>query len=485
MAQEAQPLDLSALRIASGIRGGQFLASDVVAESLRRAQEIAGKFNPFTVIRTEKAMAAARAADRAVANGERLGVLHGVPFAAKDLTPTAGDLTTRGSWTTGDWHPTESALIVRRLEEAGAILVAKTTTPEFAHSSFTYSPRWGVTRNPWDSTRTCGGSSGGSAVAVACGVVPFAEGTDMGGSVRVPAALCGVVGMKPSLGRIPMTILPSVFDNISHFGPLARSVSDAIAFMRAAAGPSDEDIFSVPLDFATSRTRKAKLLGKKFALSLDLGYYAVAPEVEASVRLAVSAVVARGAIVEDVSLAWTSDINEQIMEIWCVFMSSFFGDLLHDHRERMDPVVVGLIERGLRSDATRLKRIEVMRTALWRDLAKLLRRYDAILCPTCALLAPPATANDDDFAATGIDGRFHGLDMTCAFNLVPQCPVVSLPVGLSRSGLPVGLQIVGNRYADEEVLSIAGAFEQCLSNAGLRCHLPTTGLDSPTSVSGR
>jgi Asp-tRNA(Asn)/Glu-tRNA(Gln) amidotransferase A subunit family amidase len=160
------------------------------------------------------------------------------------------------------------------------------------------------------------------------------------------------------------------------------------------------------------------------------------------------------------------------MEIWGVFMSSFFGDLLNDHRERMDPVVVALIEQGMRTDATRIKRIEMMRTALWRDLAKLFRQFDALLCPTCALVAPSATATDDDFAATRSDGRFGGLDMTCAFNMVPQCPVVSVPIGLSQSGLPVGLQIVGPRYADEAVLSLAGAFERCLVDAGRTCRLP-------------
>ncbi|MCW2242348.1 amidase [Azospirillum canadense] len=283
------------------------------------------------------------------------GPLHGVPFVAKDLTPTAGDLTTLGSWTV-DWTPTESALCIQRLEQAGAILIGKTTTPEFAYSSFTTSPRWGVTRNPWNPDRTSGGSSGGSAVAVAAGVVPFAEGTDMGGSVRIPAALCGVVGLKPSLGRIPMTILPSLFDNISHFGPLARTVEDAIAFMEVASGPSDEDIGSLPLAFSGDRARAGKppgdLRGCRFALSIDLGYYEVQPGVEVVVRDAVRALRAAGAVVDEVAIPWTRAVNDQWFDVWCVFMSGYFGDRLAGNRARMDPAVVAMMERGFAMNAT-------------------------------------------------------------------------------------------------------------------------------------
>ncbi len=471
--RKSHPLDLPALQIAKGIQQRRFLAEEVVAESLRRAEGLALPLNPFVVIRKQQAMKAAAAADRAVARGDALGVLHGVPFAAKDLTPTAGDLTTCGSWTTEDWHPGESALIVRRLEEAGAILVAKTTTPEFASQGFTASPRWGVTRNPWDPSRTSGGSSGGSAVAVACGVVPFAEGTDMGGSIRMPAAFCGIVGFKPSLGRIPMTILPSLFDNISHFGPLARSVDDAIAFMQVTAGPSDEDISSVPLEFKPAKARHASLSGKRFALSIDLGHYAVDAEVESMVRRAVREIKAAGGLVEEVKLPWTREVTDQILEIWGVFMSAYFGNSLESYRSRMDPIVVSLIERGRQMDATTYKRIEVKRTALWRDMAEIFSKFDALLCPTCALAAPSADLNDDAFGATLPDGRFGGLDMTCAFNQVGQCPAVSLPIGLTAAGLPVGMQIVGHRFADEDVLAMALACERVLSKAGYVSRLPT------------
>ena len=463
----AHPLDLPATEIAAGIRGGAFTVETVVAESLRRAKIVNEVLNAFTLLREEQALVAARAADRRVAQGGDMPALLGVPFAAKDLTPTRGDLTTLGSWTRGNWVPTESALCIRRLEAAGAILVGKTTTPEFAHSSFTASPRWGVTRNPWNASHTSGGSSGGSAVAVATGVVPFAEGTDMGGSVRIPAAFTGIVGLKPSLGRIPMTILPSVFDNISHFGPLARSIGDAVAFMAAAAGPDDEDISSLPLAFAVENAAARPLAGRRFALSLDLGYYSVDASVQAGILAAAAALRAAGAVVEPVEIGWTRAVNDQWYDLWCVFMAAYFGETLEDYREHMDPIVVELIERGRTMSAVTYKKVELLRTAMWRDLSTVLSRYDALLCPTCAITAPSADADDNDYVADLPDGRFQGLDMTCPFNLLPQCPALSVPVGLAADGLPIGLQIIGRRYADEDVLSIGGAIEHALGTAGL------------------
>ncbi|WP_258582653.1 amidase [Mesorhizobium sp. AR02] len=460
------PLDLTANAIADGIRSGAFSAETVVEESIRRARAVSERLNAFAVIREEQALEAARLADRAVARGEATGPLHGVPFAAKDLTPTSGDLTTLGSWAKGDWVPAETALCIRRLQAAGAILVGKTTTPEFAFSSFTNSPRWGVTRNPWNPERTSGGSSGGAGVAVATGVVPFAEGTDMGGSVRIPAAFCGVVGLKPSLGRIPMTILPSVFDNISHFGPLARSVADAVAFVQATAGGSDEDIASLPIGFDALATRTGELEGKRFALSVDLGYYQIQPRVEAVIRQAVAEMRSAGAIVDEVPMAWTRAVNDEWFDLWCVFMSAFFGDELAGHRHHMDPSVVSMIERGLAMNATAYKRVELLRTAMWKDMARLFERYDALLCPTCAITAPPVSETDDDYVATLPDGRFKGLDLTCPFNMLPQLPALSLPAGFAADGLPVGLQIIGRRFADEQVLSMAAAIEARLGVAG-------------------
>src|SRR5262249_5742118 len=280
--------------------------------------------NAFILISEERAMAAARQADQEIDRGAAVGPLHGVPFAAKDLTPTTGDLTTLGSWAMGDWVPDQSALVVRRLQEAGAILIGKTTMPEFAYSSFTRSPRWGITCNPWDLDRTPGGSSGGSAAVVAAGVVPFAEGSDMGGSVRIPAAFCGVVGLKPSFGRIPFTILPSIFDSLSHFGPLARTIDDAALFLDVTQGPDERDIQSLKPKLAMPRPIAGAIRGWRLALSVDLGFLHVDPGVEAAVRSAAAALAEQGAVVEEVELGWTKEMNDAWIQHWRVYLASFF-----------------------------------------------------------------------------------------------------------------------------------------------------------------
>ncbi len=232
------------------------------------------------------------------------GVLHGVPIAIKDLTPTAGKRTTFGSYAFEHHVPEHSALLVERLLGAGGIMVGKTATPEFAYSSFTDSPLWGVTRNPWNTERSPGGSSGGSGAAVASGCVPLAEGTDMGGSVRIPASWSGVVGLKPSFGRIPLDFLPTQFDTIHHFGPLARTVDDVRLFLQAGAGPSERDI-DEPAGARPLRPHAADRRGLRLALDVDLGCWAIDPDVEREVRAAAAALADAGAVVEEVDLGWT------------------------------------------------------------------------------------------------------------------------------------------------------------------------------------
>jgi Asp-tRNA(Asn)/Glu-tRNA(Gln) amidotransferase A subunit family amidase len=264
-----------------------------------------------------------------------------------------------------------------------------------------------------------------------------------------------------------MTILPSVFDNISHFGPLSRTVGDAVSFMEAACGPNDEDISSLPLSFDAAAARAGSLEGRRFALSLDLGYYHIQPEVERTISIAVEELRRAGATVDEVPMHWTRAVNDGWFDLWCVFMSGFFGETLTQYRESMDPAVVSMIERGLTMNATAYKRVELLRTSMWRDVAKLFESYDALLCPTCAITAPPVNEKDDDYVATLADGRFKGLDITCPFNMLPQLPALSLPVGLAADGLPVGMQIVGHRFADEQVLSLAAALEARLAAAGI------------------
>ncbi len=452
----------SVASLARGVRDGERTAADIVAAALERAHAVQTALNAFTVIDEAGALRAARAVDERRARGDRLPPLAGVPVVIKDMTPTAGLPTTLGSWTTGDGTGGEDALIVARLRAAGAVVVAKTTTPEFAHSSMTSSPRYGITRNPWDASRTCGGSSGGSAVAVTTGVVPFAEGTDMGGSVRIPAGACGTVGFKPSLGRIPMTILPTPIDTISHFGPLAASVADAVAFTVATAGPSDLDLLSQVHPFDAAACAPASLEGVRLAYSADLGYCAVSAPVRECMDAALARLRDAGAIATEVRLPWTREVLDAWLRKWGVLLAMFPSGRGEANRARMDPALVELIERGERTSAVELKRTELVQAAMAADLADVMDGHDALVCPTNATEAPPVDTPETDFERTDADGRLTTFDMAHPFNMLPTYPAISLPAGLTPAGLPVGLQIVGPRYRDERLLALAGGVERVL-----------------------
>lgn len=449
-----------ATELARRIREGRLSPVRVVENSLARIAEVNPKLNCFCFTYPDEAIEKAKQAERAVKRGDKLGPLHGVPIAIKDLTPTKGKRTTLGSYCFENWVPDWNATVVDKLEAAGAIMVGKTTTPEFAYSSFTDSPLWGVTRNPWNPERTPGGSSGGSGAAVSSGCVPLAEGTDMGGSVRIPAAWCGIVGLKPSLGRISQNLLPSVFDNISHFGPLARTIEDARLFLKVAQGPDDRDIQSIdtPIDLDSPFTRSVE--GMRLALDLDLAIYAIDPEVERLVMNSVKALQKAGAIVEEVSVPWDRRLAQAWTELWEVFMAAYFGDYLEKFRAKMDPHVVALIEAGNKMSATHYKRIEIERSEQWKGFYPILQKYDAFLCPTMSRDAPPADEDDNKYYADWGDGRYHGLDITGQFNMIAPCPVLSVPAGWTKDGLPVGMQIVGPRWRDDIVLQIGAALER-------------------------
>ncbi len=450
---------LPAVELARRIATRELSPVEVMTNTLARIEQVNPQLNCFCFTYPEEALERARAAEAAVARGTALGPLHGVPIAIKDLTPTRGKRTTLGSYAYEHWVPDEDAPIVEALLGAGAILVGKTTTPEFAHAGFTESPLWGITRNPWNPAVTPGGSSGGSGAAVASGCVPLAEGSDMGGSVRIPAALCGCVGLKPSFGRIPFTILPSQFDSLSHFGPLARTVADAALFLKVTQGPDERDIQSLKPALDLPVPPPDSVRGLRLALTLDLGFYHVDPEVAANTCAAAAALAEAGAEIEEVELGWSREIVDAWNAHWGVYLAAFFGDALPQYRARMDPRVVSLIEAGLAMSAVDFKRLEFIRTEQWKRLYPILERCDALLCPTMALPAPPVERNDKDFDFEDEEGRYHGLDMTSVFNFVSQCPALSVPSGFTAGGLPTGLQIVARRIDDLTALTIGAALE--------------------------
>tara|TARA_B100000674_G_C37945130_1_gene964558 strand:- start:877 stop:2361 length:1485 start_codon:yes stop_codon:yes gene_type:complete len=445
----------TAVNQAAAIKKGDLSPIELISMSLDRIDYVQREHNPFTVIFEKEAKKQAKQAEELIASGVYKGPLHGLPVVIKDFTPTKGHLTTLGSITRKNWVPNFNPTIVKRLISAGAIIIAKSTTPEFAHASFTHSNLWGVTTNPWDITRTPGGSSGGSAVAVTTGCASLAEGTDMGGSVRIPAAYCGCVGLKPSLGRIPMDILKTSFDNISHFGPLARSVEDAAMFLKCVEGASDSDIQSQKYFPKVPEKLNINPKNFKIASSLNLGFYAVDTEVQENFLNICNEIRSLGTKVDEIKINWSLEHNEAWLKNWEVFLAAHFGEELKENKEFLDPEVVELIERGLDARAVDIKKLEFVKSQQWQELSKVFANYDALICPTMPTIAPFHHLRDSDFSKIDDDGTFHGIDMTALFNNVPQCPAISVPSGISKFGLPTAVQIIGQRFDDLTTLSLA------------------------------
>jgi Asp-tRNA(Asn)/Glu-tRNA(Gln) amidotransferase A subunit family amidase len=453
----------SAVELARKYRSGEISPLEVVQNSLDRIEQVNQKLNCFCFTYPEQALQKAIAAGQAFADA-KARPLEGIPVAIKDFTPTKGKRTTRGSKLLEDWVPDWNPVLVERLEAAGAIMVGKTNTPEFATSGFTDSPLWGVTRNPWDTARTTGGSSGGSGAAVASGCVPFAEGTDMGGSVRIPAGLCGIVGHKPSIGRIPMDIIDTCYCNISHFGPLARTVSDAALFLDTVQGEHCADIQSLPR-CELSIPSPSDVQGMSFALDVTLGFCAVDPGVESNLRASAEALRQAGAKVQEVDLGWDAKIVDMWYGTWAIFMAAAYDNTtqvpLDENRDRMSQGLVDLIEMGRKIDAVTARKWEFERTRYWHKLGAILENHHALLCPTMAIIAPPVEMRDSDFEGFNQQGLLRCMDMTGAFNYMAQCPALSVPSGFS-DGLPTATQIVARRWDDALALRIGAAIEQAM-----------------------
>lgn len=456
----------SAADQAALVASGACSPLDLVEVALARIEEVQPKLNCFAHVWADEARAEARAAADAAARGATCGRLFGVPVAVKETSHVAGRRFTVGSRTHADVVADHDAYITDALRRAGAIVIGATTSPEFAHTLQTDSPMWGTTRNAWNPALTPGGSSGGSATAVVTGCVALAEGSDMGGSVRIPASWSGVVGLKPGIGRIPMDVLPGLFDSISHHGPLARSVDDTRLFLACTQGPDERDILSVTAPLDLDGPTPSDVRGMRFGLSIDLGNWFVHPQIEAAVRTAGEALAAAGALVEEVDPNIGADDEWVWIQLWGVFMSAYFGHLVEQHADVMDPDVVKLIELGNSMSATDYKRLELARTDLWRRVSGVLAGRDALLCPTMAM--PPIAASKAERTAPDLpeDGRYHSEDMTGIFNLVAPCPALSVPcgvhVGEGLDGVSIGLQIVGQRWREDSVLRVGRAVEVAL-----------------------
>ena len=450
--------------LAALVRTGSVSPVELVEATLTAIETTEPHVNAFVTLCADEARAAARAAEAALMSGAPLGPLHGVPLAVKDLVRTAGIRTTYGSRTHERHVPDRDAAPVARLKAAGAIVVGKTTTPEFGHKTLTDAPVSGVTRNPWHPSRTCGGSSGGNAAAVAAGAVPAALGTDGGGSIRIPAACCGIVGLKPTLGRIAYPEADDTVLNMSHYGPMTRSVADARLLLAVLSGPDPDDAWSfrdAAAIVAPAAAPPERVDGLRVGWLPRVGAHPLDPEAEAGARALAQALETAGATVEpaDLDLVAEEDVFTTLLRsaLW-----ARAGGLL-ERRDLISDEFARSIELGSAIDAPAVHAASQRRTALFRRVQRLLDRVDVLVSPT--LTAPAVAVDQGHFEPVTIAGVEHPSLRTgwhpYAFvaNLTGH-PAISLPCGWHSSGLPLGAQIVGRLDDEERLLSLAAWWER-------------------------
>ncbi|WP_242909501.1 amidase [Actinomadura terrae] len=427
-------------------------ATTAALEAIRRHD---GDYNAFALVDAESALADARAAERRWRDGTPASPIDGVPMSIKDLFLTRGWPTLRGSRCVDPNQPWDvDSPAAARLREAGAVLLGKTTTPEMGWKGVCDNPLTGVTRNPWDTTRTTGGSSGGSAAAVASGMGALSVGTDGGGSVRIPAAFCGVVGLKPTHGRVPQYPL-SALAVLAHAGPMARTVEDAALLLDVLAGPDPRDPFALgPLATPYTDELGRDVTGVTAAFSPDLGHARVDPEIAAAVASAARALQDVGVRVEQADPGFP-DPYDAFDILWCAGAAKW-RDVLGDGAD-IDPGLRAVIERGLTCSAADYLAAEVERVALGVRMGEFHTRHDVLITPTVPI--PAFEAGHDVPPGSGLSDWPRWTPFTYPFNMTHQ-PAISVPVGRTSRGLPIGLQIVGPRHADALVLAVARAVER-------------------------
>ena len=448
---------LSASELSSRYRAGEVSPVTVTEALLDRIHALDAKTNAFCLVDEIRALDAAKASAERYQAGQPLDALDGVPVAIKDLLITEGWPTLRGSLSIdpkGSWDADAPA--VARLKEAGAVLIGKTTTPEFGWKGVTDNPLTGITRNPWDLDKTPGGSSGGSSAALAAGFVPLATGSDGGGSIRIPAAFAGVAGLKPSFGRVPAFPL-SPFGTVAHVGPMARTVEDLALFLSVIARPDARDWYHLP-DGGRDWTRGLKegVAGMRLAVSADLGYANVDPEVTEAFEAAVDTFERLGA-----QITWIEPLFDDPVEtfraIWWSGANFLLEELPADQFDRLDPGLQSVVERGAQISRRDYQEAVKAREALGSQMRHFMEDYDGLLTPSLAVPAFEVGTNAPGEEPGG-DWE-HWTPFSYPFNLTQQ-PAVSVPCGFTQSGLPIGVQIVGPMFDDAKVLRIAHAYEQ-------------------------
>jgi amidase len=451
---------MTATELAARIRARQVSVSEVLDAHLAQIERVNPRVNAIVTLTAERARAEARAADAALARGTVPGALFGLPVAHKDLVPTRGIRTTYGSPIYRDHVPEQDALIVERMRAAGALTIGKTNTPEFGAGSQTFNEVFGRTLNPYDPTKTCGGSSGGAAVALACGMVPIADGSDTGGSLRNPAAFCNVVGFRTAPGRVPVWPATTPWSPLSVQGPMARTVEDIALFLSVLAGPDRRSPIAIDEPGARFRAPLGRdFAGVRVAWSRDLGGLPVDRRITGVLEGQRKTFEALGCAVED----GQPDLRDarEIFQVWRAMRFAIrYGPMLAEHRSRMKDTVVWNTEQGLALTGAAILDTEVKAAALFHRVREFMDRHEFLVLPVTQV--PPFDVTQP--YVTEIDGvrlpTYVDWMRSCSDITVTGLPAISVPAGFTDDGLPVGVQIVGRHHDEWGVLQIAHAFEQ-------------------------
>jgi amidase len=450
---------MTATELVRRIRKKELSAREVMASHIAQIERVNPRVNAIVTFLPERGLEEADAADEKLARGEALGPLHGLPIAHKDLVDTKGIRTTQGSPIFRDHVPIEDALIVERLRQAGAVTVGKTNTPEFGAGSQTFNEVFGETLNPYDLTKTCGGSSGGAAVALACRMLPIADGSDMGGSLRNPANFCNVVGLRTAPGRVPVYPRPAGWYPISVQGPMARTVQDTALLLSAMAGPDPRSPIAIAepgSKFNTPLDRDFR--GVRLAWSRDLGGLPVD-------RRVTSALDAQRHVFEDLGCRVEEaapDFHDadEIFKVWRAwYFALSFGDLLRTHRRFIKDTVIWNTEEGLKLTGPQIAQAERQRTDLYHRVRVFMQQYEFLICPVNQV--PPFDIKTRFIAEINGEkmGTYIDWMKSCYFITVTGHPAISVPCGFTAEGSPVGVQIVGRHQDELGVLQLAYAFE--------------------------
>ena len=463
MTTDRQLCFLTATRLAELIAKGQVSAREVMRAHLDQIQRVNPLVNAIPTLVPERAIANAEEADQRMARGESCGPLHGLPVAHKDLVSTKGIRTTFGSPIFSDFVPAQDDLIVSRLRSAGAITIGKTNTPEFGAGSQTYNDVFGATLNPYDLKKTCGGSSGGAAVALACGMLPLADGSDLGGSLRNPANFCNVVGFRPSPGRVPSWPRELGWFSLSVLGPMARTVEDIALMLTAIAGPDARSPISIETpasSFAAPLERDFR--GVRIAWSRDLGELPVDPAVTQVIDAQRPTFELLGCVVEDGQPSFR-DADDAFKVLRAMAFESKFSPMLHDHRDQLKDTILWNVEVGQRQTGPQIARAELNRTRLYHRVREFMHTHEFLILPVSQVC--PFDVNQPyvrEINGVPMDSYIDWMK-SCYYISVVGLPAISVPCGFTPTGLPVGVQIVGRHHDDFGVLQLAYAFQQATS----------------------